>query len=77
MNQNKGTSTRNVVSSQLKEKVESLVSQPVTREVTLSYKSCCGCGCNWIDIIRTVPFDSPLINGDRVNEIMPGDKIID
>jgi len=70
----KANSSVHEVSSKLKEKVEQLASQPVTREVTLSYKSCCGCGCDWIDIIRTVPFDSPLQDGDRVKEMLPGDR---
>lgn len=47
---------------------------PITRVVHLKYKSCCGCGCDTINVERTVPDDSPLQNGDWINDIEKGDK---
>ena len=54
--------------------IEEIVeTQPVVRIVTLSYKSCCGCGCSYEDIIRTVDYDSPLQNGDIATKFLYGD----
>lgn len=72
--QEKVNSSVHEVSSNLKEKVEQLVYNPPTRDISLSYKSCCGCGCDYIDIIRTVPFDSELEDGDIVDEMISGDR---
>ena len=39
-----------------------------TRYVELRYKSCCGCGCNYYRIGRTVPFNSSVKDGDTISE---------
>ena len=49
------------------------IKEKQTRKVRLKYKSCCGCGCSDVTVTRTVPFDSPLQNGDRITETLPGD----
>lgn len=59
--------------SVLKGKFEEISSQPATREVKLRYKSCCGCGCSEVEIMRVVPFNSELQNGDKAEEILDGD----
>lgn len=64
------------VKSSIKERFEQISSQPVTREVKLRYKSCCGCGCSDVEVMRTVPFDSPLQNGDRIDELGPNDEML-
>lgn len=58
----------------LKEKFEKISSQPATREVKLIYQSCCGCGCHDTTVVRTVPYDSSLKNGDRISSLEKGDK---
>lgn len=50
------------------------VAAPATREVILKYKECCGCGCSDIKVKRTVPYDSPLKNGDRIEKFEANDK---
>jgi hypothetical protein len=57
-------------------KFEEISSTPVTRDVTLKYRSCCGCGCSDVDVMRTVPYDSPFQNGDRISDLGPNDKMI-
>lgn len=46
------------------------------RIVTLKYKSCCGCGCSYSDIKRTVPSDSELQDGDITEDYEPDDEMI-
>lgn len=60
----------------LKEKFENISSRPVTRDVRLIYSSCCGCGCSDMDISRTVPYDSPLKDGDRAAQLNDSDVIL-
>ena len=55
---------------------QELPENPPTRVVVLKYKSCCGCGCTDLDVERTVAYDSPLQNGDRIEDTMPGDNIL-
>ena len=53
---------------------EQVVAQPQTRTVRLRYYSRCGCGGGgYTDIAREVPFNSPLKDGDRINELKRGD----
>ena len=73
----KGSSSSSSTSNaSIKQKFEEIQTTPVTREVTLKYKSCCGCGCSDVSVQRTVPYDSPLQNGDRISELGPNDKMI-
>jgi hypothetical protein len=61
----------------LKKRFEQVQAEPVqelTRLVKLKYKQCCGCGCSYTDIIREVPNDSPLKNGDITNTMLDTDK---
>lgn len=44
------------------------------RVVTLKYKSCCGCGCSYSDIRRTVPMNSSLNDGDIVKDLEEDDE---
>lgn len=44
------------------------------RVVTLKYKSCCGCGCNTVEIRRTVPMNSFLKDGDLVERLEKDDE---
>lgn len=70
--------------NQLKAKFEELQQIPIStiqvpnREVKLSAALSCGCGSGYVEIERTVPFDSPLHDGDKINEsgILPTDRII-
>lgn len=56
---------------------EQAVIQPETRTVKLRYYSSCGCGGGgYTDIAREVPFNSPLKDGDSVDELKRGDKEI-
>ena len=56
---------------------EQTVAQPQTRTVRLRYYSSCGCGGGgYTDIMREVPFDSSLKDGDKVKELKRGDKEI-
>lgn len=45
---------------------ESVTTEP-TREVQLLIEAGCGCGDGLISIIRTVPFSSPLKDGDMAD----------
>lgn len=58
---------------ELIEELEAIQEQPVTRMVRLKYKSCCGCGCDYVDLEREVPFDSDLEDGDIVYEVKDDD----
>lgn len=51
--------------------------QPKTRVVRLKSKSCCGCGCIDVTVVRVVDYDSPLKDGDyiRSNQWLSTDKI--
>lgn len=49
---------------------------PETRVVRLVYNSCCGCGCYDETVERTVPFNSPMKNGDRITKLLDDDEII-
>lgn len=44
------------------------------RKVTLWYTSCCGCGCDDLEIIREVDNDSPLQDGDIATDFLDGDE---
>ena len=56
---------------------EQAVIQPETRTVKLRYYSSCGCGGgDYTVIAREVPFNSPLKDGDRIDELKRGDKEI-
>ena len=56
---------------------EQAVIQPETRTVKLRYYSSCGCGGGgYTDIMREVPFDSSLRDGDKVTELKRGDRQI-
>ena len=56
---------------------EQAVIQPETRTVKLRYYSSCGCGGGgYTDIMREVPFDSSLKDGDNVTELKRGDRQI-
>ena len=65
---------------QLREKFADLTTakgiEQQERTVTLVYKSCCGCGCRDMKISRSVSYDSPLKDGDRVKELLPNDKAV-
>lgn len=50
--------------------------QPAIRRVKLIYSSCCGCGCYDQEIERSVPFDSSLQDGDRVEGFEKDDKVL-
>jgi hypothetical protein len=65
----KTTNNKDSISS-AKMKFEEISSTPVTRDVTLKYRSCC------VDVMRTVPYDSPFQNGDRISDLGPNDKMI-
>ena len=70
----KNTSSKNVAEE--KQKIKN------TRVVTLrcNYKACCGCGCytQMIRVKRTVAYDSPLKDGDYIDQedIISTDEII-
>ena len=54
---------------------EQAVIQPETRTVKLRYYYSCGCGGGgYTDIMREVPFDSSLKDGDKVTELKRGDR---
>lgn len=59
--------------AELAKEIIAVKEQPLTRVVNLRYKSCCGCGCDWLDVKRTVPFDSKLKDGDIIKEIETDD----
>jgi hypothetical protein len=61
---------------ELKAKFDKISSQPATRDVKLLYSSCCGCGCSDVEVLRTVPYDSPINDGDRINKIRDTDQIL-
>jgi PDZ domain-containing secreted protein len=70
-----GKSTQ-TVEDQLKEQfnsVKNTETRAATRTVKLKYKSCCGCGCTTIEVERTVPFDSHLQNGDKIDRVEQSD----
>jgi hypothetical protein len=50
------------------------IKKPPTKVVKLKYKACCGCGCSDETILREVPYDSELKNGDRVDTMLRDDK---
>jgi len=60
----------------MKEKFEAISSTPATRDVILKYQSCCGCGCSDVDVKRTVPYNSDLQSGDRINDLGPNDEML-
>jgi hypothetical protein len=63
-------------STNFAEKLNAISSTPATRKVRLVTQSCCGCGCSDVDIERTVPYNSPLNDGDRVSKIEDTDTVI-
>lgn len=68
--------TQSTLAEEFKAEKEREVSRPTTRRVRLKASSCCGCGCHDVDIMREVPFDSPLNDGDHVTRIEDDDEII-
>jgi hypothetical protein len=72
----KATSVEVESTSSIKAKFESISSKPVTRNVKLLYSSCCGCGCSDIEILRTVPYESPLSDGDRAAQLLDSDEVV-
>lgn len=63
--------------AELKKRFEEVQAEPVqelTRLVTLKYKECCGCGCSYTDIIREVPYNSPMKDGDVTNKMLKTDR---
>lgn len=76
----KTTSTDKTVGvvSALKKEFEEVQATPLTRNVILITESCCGCGCHDIKIQRTVPYNSPLKDGDKMKGgFQKGDKQVD
>lgn len=63
--------------TELKADFEKEKAKPLFRKVRLIYKSCCGCGCDDVAIERTVPNDSALKDGDRIDIVIEGDAFID
>ena len=59
---------------EFKRKLSGIKEVAKTRKVKLVYKSCCGCGCDYVDIIRVVPMDSPLKDGDVAKKMLKTDK---
>lgn len=72
----KKVNTEEVDVSKLKEKLEEIRDTPLTRKVMLRLKACCGCGCSEEKIIREVPYDSSLKDGDIVNQLHKSDEWI-
>jgi hypothetical protein len=62
--------------SNFKERFETIASTPATRNVKLWAQSCCGCGCSDVQIMRTVPYDSHLQDGDRVGSFEDSDEVL-
>lgn len=63
--------------SSLKSEFEKLKSTPLTKTVTLQYRMCDDCTCPFRDIERTVGYDSPVKDGDKVyGERQKGDKYV-
>lgn len=69
---------KNVTPVQLPKRLLQPEPQPpqLERIVVLRYKSCCGCGCDWVKLERKVPMDSPLKDGDKVTTALANDKIL-
>lgn len=62
-----------VSNNKFKLKVEELTKNPVYRKVKLAYVSSCGCGSYTTWVMRTVPYDSPLRDGDYIRRLENGD----
>ena len=60
----------------LSSEFEALKKVETARIVTLRYKSCCGCGCDEYDVQRTVGQDSPLQDGDRIEDLLEDDILL-
>jgi hypothetical protein len=60
------------------EKAISIKVKEETRIVKLRSKSCCGCGCSEVTVLRTVPADSKLRDGQsiRFDDILDTDEVI-
>ena len=56
--------------SELKSALENKVR---TRTVRLRYRSGCGCGGGYDKVLREVPYDSKLKNGDIIHDLEDGD----
>ena len=66
-------------SSDYKQAYDALKNTPVAtkRKVKLIMEVCgCGCGCDEITVERTVDYDSPLQDGDWIEQedLLPGDR---
>lgn len=61
-----------------KSELENIQKTPKTRVVILNSQSCCGCGCSDIKVKRTVPYDSPLKDGDylKSRDMKGSDEVI-
>ena len=62
---------------ELRGRFEQTKKKATFRKVRLLYSNCCGCGCYDVTIERTVPADSDLQDGDRVDGYMDGDIMIE
>lgn len=69
------TTTKDSLKERFKEEQTKEIQElPSTRTVILKYGSSCGCGGNsMVDIMREVPYDSNLRDGDRIYELKKGD----
>lgn len=56
--------------SELKSALENKVR---TRTVRLRFSSGCGCGGGYDEVLREVPYDSKLKNGDIIHDLEDGD----
>lgn len=54
--------------SSMKSRFEQISKTPATRTVTLKYKSCCGCGCNYVDVTKEVPYESKWKDGNIISD---------
>lgn len=77
MQKQENKSTSGIQDTNLSEILGQAIATPASRDVTLVYTSCCGCGCYDIQIRRTVPYDSDLHDGDTVYSLEPEDVKLD
>lgn len=63
--------------TKLRKQFEEEKEKKVDRIVMLKVSVCCGCGCNYFDLKRTVPFDSKFNDGDAIKpqDIQRGDLV--
>ena len=63
--------------STFEDQYSELKGQALLRTVKVQYQSCCGCGCDTVWLNRVVPGDSPIQDGDEVDELMDDDNVLD